>query len=279
MKLLGTFVNNNVALLQSCRSWDRYVEKIHGPPHLQDKIDQLPHPAAPLLASLRDHGVPVLFDDRDWTLQELDDAVERGCNQSATFHKEFIAEEMVEFMKDGYWTVLPYHLVRNLPGLRLSPSQIKEERDRKPRFIADHRTSKVNDHTLPTVAPEAMQFGGTLFRVAQQVHHANPQFGPVHFSKFDLKDAFYKFHTRPQHAPKLAVILPRYQGMPPLIAIPLVITMGWTNSPPTCCSLSETICDDVNSRLYRRFAPGHRLEPLASPLDDFHPCLGKDTSK
>ena len=59
--------------------------------------------------------------------------------------------------------------------------------------------------------------------------------------------------------------------MPQLVAVPLVLTMGWVNSPPTFCSLTETICDVANANLYRNYSPPHRLEGLASILDDPDP--------
>lgn len=43
--------------------------------------------------------------------------------------------------------------------------------------------------------------------------------------------------------------------------------MGWVNSPPIFCSLTETICDLANSRMYRRHAPPHRQEDLAACRD------------
>ena len=265
---LGTFVQQNCSLLDSCSSWDEFAMAVHGPPHLQPTVGDLPHPAAELLASIHDHGVPVLFDDPDWTLEELDAAVAQGCNFSAMEHKEFIADEMLEFGKDGFWTILPYDRVRGLKGLRLSPAQIKEERDRRPRFIADHKSWGVNDHTVPAAPLESMQFGGALYRLLTEIRNANPKHGPVHMAKYDIKDGFYRIHLRPEHCLKLAIILPQYDGLPPLVAIPFVLTMGWKNSPPTFCGFSETTCDVANSRLYKRHAPPHRLEHLPAPLDN-----------
>jgi len=213
---LGTFVAEASARFAAASCWESFVIDEHGPPHLQPDIGRLPHPASPLLASIHDHGVPVYFDDPDWDLATLDAAMEKGCNYSAEVHKRFIAEEMLEFGGDGFWTILPYSLVRHLPGLRLSPAQIKEERDRRPRFIADHRTLGVNDHTLPVAPKEAMQFGGTLYRLLWHIRHANPRFGHVHIAKFDVKDGFYRIHLRPAHCPRLAIVLPRYEGLPPL---------------------------------------------------------------
>ena len=47
--------------------------------------------------------------------------------------------------------------------------------------------------------------------------------------------------------------------------------MGWVNSPPLFCSLTETICDLANARMYRRHAPPHRQESLAARDDVIDP--------
>lgn len=271
---LGTFVQQAVDLLDQCSSWEQFVVTSHGPTHLQDGLENLNHPAAEYLASLQEHGCPVYYDDPDWTLEELDAAVEKGCNRSAEFHRDFIAEEMVEFGESGFWTILPYDRVRHLPGLRLSPAQIKEERDRKPRFISDHKSWGANAHTLKIAPPEAMQFGGALYRLAYHIRHADPAHGPVYIAKFDIKDGFYRVHLRPEHCVRLAVVLPKYPGLPPLVAVPLSLTMGWTESPPTFTSVTESACDVTNNRMYRRHAPPHRLESLSEPLDEDLPALG-----
>ena len=273
---LGTFVANASSSLDKCASWEEFVCQSHGPPHLQPDLSQIDHPASAFLASLHDHGVPVHFDDPDWTLDQLDKAVSQGCNRSAEVHKEFIAQEMLEFAQDGFWTILPYSKVRGLPGLRLSPAQIKEERDRKPRFISDHRSWGVNDHSIQLAPKECMQFGGALYRLLYKIRHADPAHGPVYMAKFDIKDGFYRLHLRPSHCPRLAIVLPRYEGLPPLIAIPLAITMGWTNSPPTFCTLTETAADVCNDQLYKRHAPPHRLESLATSHDNLNSSLPRN---
>jgi hypothetical protein len=207
------------------------------------------------------------MDDPDWSLDQLDACIAQGCNHSATAHKDFIAQEFMEFGDLGFWTVLPYDRVRHLLK-RLSPAQIKVERDRKPRFISDHRSWGVNLHCLPTAPHEAMQFGGCLYRLLSYIRHADPRHGVVYLSKYDIKDGFYRIHLRPSDCLRLAIVLPRYEGLPPLVAIPMSLTMGWTNSPPTFCALTETICDVANSRLYRRHAPPHRLEKVAASHDE-----------
>ena len=83
----------------------------------------------------------------------------------------------------------------------------------------------------------------------------------------------------------LALILPRYEDEPQLIAIPMSCTMGWVQSPPTFCTVSETICDRANQLMRESplSAAEHRLEEAAAIMDDTNPswlpcpCLDKDT--
>jgi hypothetical protein len=201
-------------------------------------------------------------------LERKDEVAARGCHHSARLHADFIAQEMTEFAQDGHWIILPYEEVRLFPETRLSPAQIKVERDRKPRFIADHSFYGLNDHSLPLAFKDSMQFGGALHRLLYAIRHANPAYGPVRIMKLDLKDGFYRVGLRPREALAFSVLLPEYDGLPPLVAIPLALTMGWINSPPTFTSMSETICDVANNRLYRRHAPPHRQEELAAAMDD-----------
>jgi len=53
--------------------------------------------------------------------------------------------------------------------------------------------------------------------------------------------------------------------------------MGWVNSPPLFCSLTETICNLANARMHRRHAPPHRQESRAA-RDDVIDNTGLATS-
>lgn len=266
---LGTLLHKCSDMLDTSSSWEEFVSKVHGPSSLQDGMRNLDHPAGEFLASMHDYGVPCVQSDPDWTLEELDSRMARGCHRSAIEHKDFIREEMADFVESGFYAVLPYSKVRHLPGLRLSPLGIKEERDRRARLVVDHTWYGVNQNTLEYTTKEAMQFGGALYRILSKIHHADPKYGPVYIAKYDIKDGFYRMMIRPEHTPALTVILPKYEGEEQMVAVPLVLTMGWINSPPTFCAMSETACDIANSRLYRRHAPVHRLEHLAETHDGF----------
>ena len=88
-----------------------------------------------------------------------------------------------------------------------------------------------------------MQFGGALHCILRLVRHANPRYGPPSGCKHDLKDGFYKLALNAEECLRLGSLLPKYEGEPQLVGIPLACTMGWVQSPLTFCSMSETVCD------------------------------------
>ena len=107
-----------------------------------------------------------------------------------------------------------------------------------------------------------MQFGHTLKRVLQHIDYANPAFVPVLALKCDLSDGYYRIPLAPSAIPLLGVVMPYNPGEQPLIAFPLALPMGWTNSPPFFSAFTETVADITNQRLSApvSFQPPHRLE-------------------
>ena len=97
-----------------------------------------------------------------------------------------------------------------------------------------------------------MQFGAALIQLLYLIRHANLKFGPVRGSKHDVKDGFYHMFLRACDVLKLALVLPKYNDEPQLIAIPMSTTMGWVQSPPTFSTMSETICDLAKNRYIRQ---------------------------
>ena len=93
----------------------------------------------------------------------------------------------------------------------------------------------------------------------------------MYLSKFDIKDGFYRLFLAANDCPRLSIILPLYPEEEQLVAIPLACTMGWTQSPPSFCTMSETVTDLTNARLRTKPAlpvPSHRLSSLAASHDD-----------
>ena len=105
------------------------------------------------------------------------------------------------------------------------------------------------------------------------MRHADPQYGPVHLSKHDIKDGYYRLFLQPEDCMRLAIILPAYEGEDQLVATPMACTMGWVKSPPTFCTMSETVADETNRRTVENsdiMAAPHRLEEAAAVADEHH---------
>jgi hypothetical protein len=64
---------------------------------------------------------------------------------------------------------------------------------------------------------------------------------------------------------KLGVDLPKINGEDQLIAFPLVLPMGWVESPPHFCAVTETVSDLANEALATGadIPDHHRLEAAA----------------
>ena len=67
--------------------------------------------------------------------------------------------------------------------------------------------------------------------------------------KVDIVDGFYRVGLAPEDVPSLGVCLPPVLDGKTLVAFPLVITMGWVESPPQFCSVTETVADLANTAL------------------------------
>jgi hypothetical protein len=61
----------------------------------------------------------------------------------------------------------------------------------------------------------------------------------------------------------LGVIFPVEYGDEPMVGFPLVLPMGWKQSPPILMSATETVVDLANQRLIaNEEAPPHRLDEV-----------------
>ncbi len=94
---------------------------------------------------------------------------------------------------------------------------------------------------------EAMQFGWFLECILREILFANLAHGPVQLIKLDISDSFYWIGLNIDNIPKLGVVFPTLPGDEPLISFPLVLPMGWSNSPPIFSTATKTIADIANA--------------------------------
>ena len=115
---------------------------------------------------------------------------------------------------------------------------------------------------------EELSSGSSLY-FATPTYDTDPHGWPNRTSK--VKDGFYRLYLQALACLRLAIVLPKYEDEPQLLAIP----MAWVQSPPTFCTMSETICDLANQAIARlgNSAPPHRLEEPASTRDDLSPSM------
>ena len=262
---LGKCIEKDVQLLKEV-GWEAFVKT----KRKRGDIGSLnfKHPAKRLLRDYRSKGAPIKLKTKGWSKKRLKRALRRGAHKSCMDYLEFIQEEFVSMISKDQWVVLPFELVENLPGLRLSPPGVVPQRDRRPRWICDYSYSDVNKETVELFADEAMQFGHALDRLLRQILLADPSSGPVKIIKVDISDGFYRLCLAPTDIPKLGVVFPTLPGQQRLVALPLVLPMGWKNSPPIFSTATETIADIANQRLNDpSYTPSHHpLSTLASTI-------------
>ena len=130
------------------------------------------------------------------------------------------------------------------------------------------------------MASESMQFGHALDRILREILLADPSLGETYLLKVDISDGFYRIDLNTEDIPKLGVVFPTAPGAQPLVALPLVLPMGWKNSPPIFTTATETIADVANANIRnpQYTPPPHHLDELAEsiPVPVLDPTPPKD---
>ena len=262
---LGKLVERFTCTQQNSPTWPSFLRQIRGRSCLHPRIGELPHDAAPYLAKLRSIGAPVEVTTPTWTTQQKLEAITRGPHQSSRAYLGFLESEMVDMITQKFWIVLPYDIVQHYENLRISPIGVVPQRERRPRTIVDYSYSGLNKETQKMAPPEAMQFGRALHRLLYRIFTAPKNQGPIYMLKIDLSDGFYRLRVKPEDVLKLGVAFPTAPGEPKLVAFPITLPMGWTESPPYFCSATETVVDIANQYAGLSWdPPPHRLEPAAA---------------
>jgi len=109
----------------------------------------------------------------------------------------------------------------------------------------------VNDDTLPLIKEESMQFGHTLDRLLREILLANPTNDYTEMLKVDLSDGFYRINLNIEDIPKLGVVFPSSDPSKKLVALSLVLPLGWKNLPPAFCTATKTAADLLANRHFQ----------------------------
>jgi hypothetical protein len=204
----------------------------------------LPHRAGPYLERISRNGAPVVLMSPPWDMETKDQRFARGPHKSALEHVEFLGTEFLDFVQKGYWMLIPYDDIKHEPGLRISPIGVVPQRETRPRVTVDYTFFGLNKETVKLAHQESMQFGKAIERLRTKVVYSDPTLGPCLLYKIDMSDGFYRIPLSTSGSLKLAVMLPLFPGFPPLVAVPLVLPMGWTEGNPhhsSLCSQRQSV--------------------------------------
>jgi hypothetical protein len=166
--------------------------------------------------------------------------------------------------------LLPYIEVKDMVDLQLSPLGGIMQPEGCPRGVIVNYSFYYINANMFKLGPEAvMQFGKAIERLLKQAVQTHPRFGPLLHYKVKILDGFLPFTIHICSKEIWGVFLPTFLGLPPLVAFPLVLPMGWTYySPPFFCVFTETIFDLTNKELNKNVRHlEHLLEDTARKLD------------
>ena len=155
----------------------------------------------------------------------------------------------------------------------IEPPIVIKQRERRPRSVGDYSFYGLNDESLPLAATESMQFGHAFERFLRELLLANIALGLLFLSKTDISDGFYQIDFAPSYIPKLGLVFPQssLSSSPEdqLVFLPLVLPMGWGNSPPILTTATETVEDITNAAIHSKeeYRP-RTMECLASELNE-----------
>jgi hypothetical protein len=144
---IGKYVSKHTALLRQL-GWPAFVKALQHPIDIAPNIRNIPHSAAHYLHRLSTHGIPAPSMATPWSLNQKQDVIHRGAHSSAKHQfRQFLWEDIKDMMAKGFWTILPFHVIKHYPHLKLAPSGVVPQRTRRLRPIMDYTFTAVNHHS------------------------------------------------------------------------------------------------------------------------------------
>ena len=107
-------------------------------------LGDVDHPDRRLLRQYCHRGGPVVLSGKKWTEGQRRAALERGTHKLTLEHVPFLWEEFDLMVEKGQSVVFTYSVAKEIPGLRLRPPGVKEERDLRPQWLGYYSFSNLN---------------------------------------------------------------------------------------------------------------------------------------
>jgi hypothetical protein len=216
----------------------------------------LNHPASKVLCEWATFGCPTRT-GRNWSKEEIWEAVERGPHRSATSPAalDHFANEIKEKVRTRQARLVPWDDIKDDPPqqLKISPIAAIPHKSKAFRSILDLSfrlrlknggvLAAVNDTTVKSAPKGAInQLGECLSRIIHAFAEADEE-AKIFMAKWDIKDGFWRMDCREGEEWNFAYVLPQPEGAPTMLVVPTSLQMGWVESPPYFCAATETARD------------------------------------
>jgi len=259
-----------------------------------------PQPLAQYLLSARDYrilhaycyeGVPADCGP-DWPLSTVETALAVGPHVSAqTPDNVRLIWDDVQYQADaGFIKIVPLDQLRarGFPSnTKVSRLAVVPQTDRRGRLILNlsapvhssgpSRRSRgpklplqasVNSTTVAAPERSGVEHLGQVLPGLLQYMFDAPQEWTIHWSKLDLSDGFWRMVVQGGLEPNFLYVLPTRQPSEPIhVVLPGSLQMGWTNSPPYFCEVTDIIVSLIIRLMAVSFASNGISEP--HPLEEY----------
>jgi hypothetical protein len=184
-------------------------------------------------------------------------------------HRKHVAKETAQFVT---------YLAPELRASKRRPPEEARTLCRKHRVWAapDRRLHILRCQSIHhSNGPNSLQFGNALLCILQYLHCADTRCGPIYIAKVDITDAFMRIQLYVLHIPMLGALLPSYPGETPLVAFPMILPMGWVESPHLFVPLLRPSLTQKPSLLHRL---EHLIDSHPTPILTIQDKIGVSTS-
>jgi hypothetical protein len=118
---IGEYVARAKGLLNK-HGWHRTCNILRGDrSDIHPNVKNLKHKAAPLMERIRRNGAPVILSSALWSEETKRERFAQGPHNSAHEFVELLGDKFLDFLKKGYWMLLPYEDVKDMVHVRYSP--------------------------------------------------------------------------------------------------------------------------------------------------------------
>ena len=123
----------------------------------------------------------------------------------------------------------------------------------------------VNSGTVKLAPEEAMvQLGNCMKRIVSTMADNIDPAHPFVFAKVDIKDGFWRLRVSDEDAWNFCYTMPQVGNNTDVddldIVVPISLQMGWCESPPLFCAVTETAQDVIQSLMEKNALPSHKFK-------------------